>query len=64
MQSISRGTGDIDIYRISVENGTLTEGGTERRYRLGDAEYEAFCDGSTSIEWKSISDISGLDVLS
>ena len=64
VQSISRGTGDIDIYRISVENGTLTEGGTERRYRLGDAEYEAFCDGSTSIEWKSISDISGLDVLS
>lgn len=64
VQSISRGTGDISIYRISVENGILTEGGTEKEYRLGDADYEAFCNDSTVIEWKSISDLSGLDILS
>ena len=64
VQSISRGTGDISIYRISVENGILTEGGTEKEYRLGDADYEAFCNDSTDIEWKSISDLSGLDILS
>lgn len=64
VQSVSRGTGDISIYRISVENGSLTEGSVEKEYRLGDADYEAFCNNSVKLAWRSISDVSGLDALS
>ena len=36
----------------------------EKEYRLGDADYEAFCNNSVKLAWRSISDVSGLDALS
>ena len=41
-QDISRGTGAIDIYRITIQDGALVRGDSEQEYTLGDAGYQEF----------------------
>lgn len=62
-QDISRGTGAINIYRITMQDGTLVKGNSEQEYTLGDAEYKAFSDANPAVEWLELSDRSALAVI-
>lgn len=59
--NISRGTGDVEIFRITIKDNELVTGSVERVMKLGTSEYEAFNEASPTIEWISISDRSALE---
>ena len=59
--NISRGTGDVEIFRITIKDNKLVTGSVERVVKLGTPEYEAFNKANPTIEWISISDRSALE---
>ena len=59
--NISRGTGDVEIFRITIKDNELVTGSVERVMKLGTSEYEAFNEANPTIEWISISDRSALE---
>lgn len=61
---LSRGTGAVRIYRITMQDGTITGGSTaqeEQQFTMGDSADEAFENENKSVEWKDVSDLSGLN---
>ena len=62
-QDISRGTGAIDIYRITIQDGALVRGDSEQEYTLGDAGYQEFGNANPTVEWLELSDRSALAVI-
>lgn len=54
---LSRGTGQTDIYRITIENNTLVKAdSSEYHYIMGSAEEQQFQSANPPVSWKDISD--------
>ena len=60
---ISRGTGDAEAYRITISDGSLVMGGVEQNMRIDDDSLTNFANNNPAVEWKELSDTSGLDAL-
>ena len=61
--NFSRGTGMMEISRISIQDGTLVYGSVEQSFRMDQPEADTFNSSNPEINWISVSDTSGLDVL-
>ena len=61
--NFSRGTGMMEISRISIQDGTLVYGGMEQSFRMDQPEADTFNSSNPEINWISVSDTSGLDAL-
>ena len=60
-EEFSRGTGQTEVYRIIIENDTLTMNTTpEMQFTFGDSTAVAYNAANPLPEWKDISDTSGL----
>lgn len=53
---LSRGTGQTDVYRITIQNDTLVRGSSEYQFIMGSSEASQFNSANASVQWKSISD--------
>ena len=60
---VSRGNGNCEVHRITIGSGSLDMGGAEQTFILNDASFAEFTSTNSFPEWKSVSDISGLDGL-
>ena len=61
---LSRGTGAVQIYRITIQDDTLSGGAAteaEMEFTMGTSEDSAFTNENQSVEWKDISDLSVLN---
>lgn len=59
---MSRGTGETDIYRITIEGDTLIKGNApELRYTMGDSAETQFINANAYAKWRNVSDLAGLD---
>ncbi len=62
LDSMSRGTGKTDICRVTMNGDTVTKGYTpEISFIMGDGTDEEFHASNPAVQWKSISDLTGLD---
>ncbi len=61
LDSVSRGTGVTEISRVTMDQNTLLQGSTEVTFVMGDGADDAFYSANPGVQWKSISDLSGLD---
>lgn len=61
--NFSRGTGMMEISRISIQDGTLVYGSVEQSFRMDQPEADTFNSSNPEINWISVSDTSGLDAL-
>lgn len=61
--ALSRGTGQIDISRITISNGGL-DSTSECHFIMHDAENQKFTAENRKSDWKDITDFSGLNELS
>lgn len=59
-QQISRGTGAVEVFRITIQGGKLVSGSVERKMTLGSSEYETFNEANPAVEWIDISDQSAI----
>lgn len=61
-EEFSRGTGQTEVYRIIIENDTLTMNTTpEMQFTFGDSTAQAYNSANPLPDWKDISDVSGLE---
>lgn len=59
---MSRGTGKTEICRVTMNGDTITKGSTpELTFTMGDGTDDTFYASNQAVQWKSISDLSGLD---
>lgn len=59
---MSRGTGETDIYRITIEGDALIKGNApELHYTMGDSAETQFINANTYAKWRNVSDLAGLD---
>lgn len=61
-ETISRGTGEVEISRIFIQDNELVVGSVERVMMLGTTEYKAFNEENPSIQWIDIADRSALNI--
>lgn len=61
LNSVNRGTGVTEISRVTLEQDALLKGSTEVTFVMGDGADDAFYSANPGVQWKSISDLSGLD---
>lgn len=61
--NFSRGTGMMEISRISIQDGTLVYGSVEQSFRMDQPESDTFNSSNPEINWIPVSDTSGLDAL-
>ncbi|MBC5646842.1 RNA polymerase sigma factor [Christensenella tenuis] len=61
-QELSRGTGEMRIYRITIQDGTLVKGSAEQSFTMGDADNQAFIAANPSVEWMELSDRSAFTI--
>ena len=61
-ETISRGTGEVEISRIFIQDNELVVGSVERVMMLGTTEYQAFNEENPSIQWIDIADRSALNI--
>lgn len=61
LDSVSRGTGVTEISRVTMDQNTVLQGSTEVTFVMGDGADDAFYSANPGVQWKSISDLSGLD---
>lgn len=59
---MSRGTGETDICRVTMDGDTVTKGYTpEISFTMGDGTDDEFYASNPAVQWKNISDLAGLD---
>ena len=62
LDGMSRGTGETDICRVTMDGDTITKGyPPEISYIMGDGTDDEFHASNPAVQWKSISDLTGLD---
>ncbi len=61
LDSVNRGTGVTEISRVTLGQDALLKGSTEVTFVMGDGADDAFYSANPGVQWKSISDLSGLD---
>lgn len=62
--AMSRGTGLTNVYRITIESGTLTNHTpAELEFTMGEAADQQFRDSVTALTWFDVSDLSGMDAI-
>lgn len=65
MNLISGGTGQIQVNRLTIQNGTFKEEDEPAyEFTLGDDAMQQFTDTNPAAEWTDVSDLSGLSGLS
>ena len=63
VRNFSRGTGESEIQRLTIQSGKLVLGGAEQTFQMGDSEEESFLNNNTLAKWIAISDTSVIDQL-
>ena len=65
MNLISGGTGQIQVNRLTIQNGTFKEEDEPAyEFTMGDDAMQQFTDTNPVAEWTDVSDLSGLSGLS
>lgn len=59
-QQISRGTGTVEVLRITIQGDKLVSGSVEQEMTLGSSEYKTFDAANPTVEWIDISDRSAI----
>ncbi|MCD8123823.1 MAG: sigma-70 family RNA polymerase sigma factor [Lachnospiraceae bacterium] len=61
MTDFSRGTGQTEIHRVTMQSDTLAVSGIEYDFITGSDEATQFGLENSTVEWSDVSDLSGLD---
>lgn len=61
LDNVNRGTGVTEISRVTMDQNRVLQGSTEVSFVMGDGADDAFYSANPGVQWKSISDLSGLD---
>lgn len=63
LEIVSRGTGAVEVYRLTVQDNALAVSGAEYSFTLGDSSMEQFRSGHTEVTWYEITDLTGVDLI-
>lgn len=63
IHNFTKGTGQSDVHRMTVQNGKLVYGDTEQTFSMGDSEWDSFAQENPEATWTAISDKSKIEEL-
>lgn len=63
IHNFTKGTGQSDVHRLTVQNGKLVYGDTEQTFSMGDSEWDSFAQENPEAAWTAISDKSKIEEL-
>lgn len=63
IHNFTKGTGESDVHRLTIQNGKLVYGDTEQTFSMGDSEWDAFGKENPEATWTAISDKSKIEEL-
>lgn len=63
IHNFTKGTGENDVHRLTIQNGKLVYGDTEQTFSMGDSEWDSFAQENPEATWTAISDKSKIEEL-
>lgn len=63
IHNFTKGTGESDVHRLTIQNGKLVYGDTEQTFSMGDSEWDSFAQENPEATWTAISDKSKIEEL-
>lgn len=63
IHNFTKGTGQSDVHRLTIQNGKLVYGDTEQTFSMGDSEWDTFSEENPEATWTAISDKSLVEQL-
>ena len=63
IHNFTKGTGESDVNRLTIQNGKLVYGDTEQTFSMGDSEWDSFAQENPEATWTAISDKSKIEEL-
>ena len=63
IHNFTKGTGQSDVHRMTIQNGKLVYGDTEQTFSMGDSEWDSFAQENPEATWTAISDKSKIEEL-
>lgn len=63
IHNFTKGTGQSDVHRMTIQNGKLVYGDTEQTFSMGDSEWDKFGEENPEATWTAISDKSKIEEL-
>lgn len=63
IHNFTKGTGQSDVHRMTIQNGKLFYGDTEQTFSMGDSEWDKFGEENPEVTWTAISDKSKIEEL-
>ena len=63
IHNFTKGTGQSDVHRMTIQNGKLVYGDTEQTFSMGDSEWDKFGEENPEVTWTAISDKSKIEEL-
>lgn len=63
IHNFTKGTGESDVHRLTIQNGKLVYGNTEQTFSMGDSEWDSFAQENPEATWTAISDKSKIEEL-
>lgn len=63
IHNFTKGTGQSDVHRMTIQNGKLVYGDTEQTFSMGDSEWDSFAQENPEDTWTAISDKSKIEEL-
>lgn len=63
IHNFTKGTGQSDVHRMTIQNGKLVYGDTEQPFSMGDSEWDSFAQENPEATWTAISDKSKIEEL-
>ena len=63
IHNFTKGTGESDVHRLTIQNGKLVYGDTEQTFSMGDSEWDSFAQENPEATWTAISDKSKIEAL-
>lgn len=63
IHNFTKGTGQSDVHRMTIQNGKLVYGDTEQTFSMGDSEWDKFGEENPEATWTALSDKSKIEEL-
>ncbi len=63
IHNFTKGTGQSDVHRMTIQNRKLVYGDTEQTFSMGDSEWDSFAQENPEATWTAISDKSKIEEL-
>ena len=63
IHNFTKGTGQSDVHRMTIQNGKLVYGDTEQPFSMGNSEWDSFAQENPEATWTAISDKSKIEEL-